>query len=129
MEHGLQRTSLHMQHCNCCYGKQEVHQLVHKEMTNNICLQPYILVVIMVNTNLTLMMVTKWSTTVVQRQRITNTSTHLRVHQGKHDIMAKCVTNFSHTTFTSLTFNLMMANQFWANYGSMLNTEMTEIYS
>ena len=32
MEHGLQQTALQMLHC--CYGKQEVHQLVHKEMTN-----------------------------------------------------------------------------------------------
>ena len=40
MEHGLQQTSLHMLHCNCCYGKQEVHQLVHKETTNKQYLSP-----------------------------------------------------------------------------------------
>ena len=43
----------------------------------------------MANNNLILMMVIKWSATDVQRQRITtNSSTHLRVHHGKPDIMA-----------------------------------------
>ena len=42
VRHGtwITTTSLHMLHCNCCYGKQEVHPLVHKEMTNKQYLSP-----------------------------------------------------------------------------------------